>query len=111
MRINQYISLNAHYSRKEIDRLIKLEKITINHHICHYRDLVAPSDLVQINGKTIENTGQPIYIMVNKPVGITCTALKTVDSNLIDYINHSHYIFPVGRLDKASDVITCRRES
>jgi 23S rRNA pseudouridine2604 synthase len=103
MKINQYISLNGHYSRKEIDQLIKMEKITINHQVCHHHDIVRPDDLVQIDGKTIEDTGHPIYLILNKPTGITCTSQKSVANNIIHYVNHPHYIFPVGRLDKASD--------
>jgi 23S rRNA pseudouridine2604 synthase len=103
MKINQYISLNGHYSRKEIDQLIKKEKITINHQVCSHHDIVQPNDLVQIDGKTIENNGHPIYLILNKPVGITCTSQKSVTSNIIQYMNYPHYIFPVGRLDKASD--------
>jgi 23S rRNA pseudouridine2604 synthase len=103
MKINQYISLNGHYSRKEIDRLIKMEKISINHQVCRHHDIVQPNDLVQIDLKTIEDTGHPIYLILNKPTGITCTSQKSVTSNIIHYVNHPHYIFPVGRLDKASD--------
>ncbi len=44
-----------------------------------------------------------IYIALNKPVGITCTAAKTVENNIIDFMDYPGYIFPVGRLDKASE--------
>ncbi|MDF2504840.1 23S rRNA pseudouridine(2604) synthase RluF [Clostridium sp.] len=42
------------------------------------------------------------YIALNKPVGITCTAAKEVKDNIISFMNYPEYIFPVGRLDKAS---------
>jgi 23S rRNA pseudouridine2604 synthase len=103
MKINQYISMNGHYSRRKIDSLIKKGKVTINSKVCRHHGVVLPNDLVQIDGKVIENIGKPIYLILNKPVGITCTAQKTVDSNIIDYMNYPHYIFPVGRLDKDSD--------
>ena len=45
---------------------------------------------------------EKIYIALNKPVGITCTAAENVKNNIIDYMNFGQYIFPVGRLDKES---------
>ena len=45
---------------------------------------------------------EKIYIALNKPVGITCTAAENVKDNIISYMNYGQYIFPVGRLDKES---------
>jgi 23S rRNA pseudouridine2604 synthase len=36
-------------------------------------------------------------------VGITCTAAKDVKGNIIDFMDFPERIFPVGRLDKASE--------
>ena len=44
-----------------------------------------------------------MYIAFHKPVGITCTAADHIDDNIIEYINYPERIFPVGRLDKASE--------
>ncbi len=44
---------------------------------------------------------QYIYIAYNKPAGIICTTEK-IEGNIIDAINHSEKIVPVGRLDKDS---------
>ena len=43
-----------------------------------------------------------VYIALNKPVGITCTAQNEVKDNIIDFMKYPQYIFPVGRLDKES---------
>ncbi|MEE0726687.1 MAG: pseudouridine synthase, partial [Clostridium saudiense] len=43
-----------------------------------------------------------VYIVLNKPVGVTCTAAEEVKDNIISYMNYDQYIFPVGRLDKES---------
>ena len=45
----------------------------------------------------------PIYIALNKPVGITCTTEPDVADNIIEFIGHAERIFPVGRLDKDSE--------
>ena len=44
-----------------------------------------------------------IYIVLNKPVGITCTTEHKVCGNIVDFVNHEKRIFPVGRLDKDSE--------
>ena len=43
-----------------------------------------------------------IYIILNKPPGITCTTDLRDNSNIIDFVNHPKRIFPIGRLDKPS---------
>ena len=45
-----------------------------------------------------------VYIALNKPRGIVSTTdIKAEKDNIIDYIGHSKRIFPIGRLDKASE--------
>ncbi len=43
-----------------------------------------------------------VYLAFNKPIGITCTTEHKVNGNIIDFINYPKRIFPIGRLDKAS---------
>jgi 23S rRNA pseudouridine2604 synthase len=45
---------------------------------------------------------EKVYLALNKPAGITCTAEKTVQGNIIDFLGFGEYVFPVGRLDKES---------
>lgn len=103
MRVSKYISLTEMYSRKQIDRLIKENRVTINGVLCEHQSTVQPNDIVLIDGEPIVlKLTKPIYIAFNKPPGVTSTAQKMVESNVIDYINHPNRIFPIGRLDKAT---------
>jgi 23S rRNA pseudouridine2604 synthase len=43
-----------------------------------------------------------IFLAFNKPEGITCTTEESTKGNIVDYVNHSSRIFPIGRLDKDS---------
>ncbi|HNE48426.1 MAG TPA: pseudouridine synthase, partial [Saprospiraceae bacterium] len=43
-----------------------------------------------------------IFIALNKPKGITSTTELNVKDNIIQFVNHSKRIFPIGRLDKDS---------
>ncbi|MFT5219727.1 MAG: 23S rRNA pseudouridine2604 synthase [Planctomycetota bacterium] len=67
-------------------------------------DKVSPGDRVTVDGRTIEplSNDQVIFIALNKPVGVVCTAASTDKRNIIDFVGHSCRIFPLGRLDKDS---------
>ena len=65
---------------------------------------VSIEDEVRIDGKLIrEKTGRHTYLAFNKPVGIECTTNLDVKNNIVDFINYPKRIFPIGRLDKASE--------
>ncbi|WP_020061052.1 pseudouridine synthase [Bacillus sp. 123MFChir2] len=102
MRINKFISETGYYSRRETNRLIAEKRITVNGEICEQGQDVDPDDIVLVDGKPIPKKTHPIYIALNKPVGITCTAAKHIEGNIIDFVNYPERIFPIGRLDKAS---------
>ncbi|WP_438351666.1 pseudouridine synthase [Paenibacillus sp. FA6] len=103
MRINKYISETGFCPRRETDRLIAAGRITINGVICEAGDNVVLGDTVLIDGEVIPSRAEPVYIVLNKPIGITCTAAQHVAGNIIDFVNYPSRIFAVGRLDKASE--------
>ena len=65
-------------------------------------DRVAPGTRVLVNGRDVSPVEKKVYIALNKPVGVVCTADPREPMNVIDYIGHSERIFPIGRLDKDS---------
>jgi 23S rRNA pseudouridine2604 synthase len=102
-RLNKYISSTGFCSRREADKLIEQQKVTINGQIAAMGTQVQDGDKVVVNGKLIRPPEKEfVYIMLNKPVGITCTTEQKVKGNIIDFINHPERIFPIGRLDKPS---------
>ena len=65
---------------------------------------VSYEDEIRIDGTLVkEKTTRPIYLALNKPVGIECTTNQEVTDNIIDFVNYPTRIFPIGRLDKASE--------
>ncbi|MFO7720700.1 MAG: 23S rRNA pseudouridine(2604) synthase RluF [Gillisia sp.] len=104
-RINKYLSEAGFCSRREADKLIEQGRVTINDKIPEMGTKVAENDVVKVDGKTIINQDEkPVYLAFNKPVGIVCTTDTGVEKdNIIDYINYPKRIFPIGRLDKASE--------
>lgn len=103
MRLNNYISSSGFCSRREADKLISAGKVTINSKKAVIGQVVNKGDIVKVNNKIIKEKKERVYIALNKPVGITCTTERHVKGNIIDFVNYSERIFPIGRLDKPSE--------
>lgn len=106
-RLNKYISETGICSRREADKLIEQNQVTINGKIPELGTKVLDGDIVKVKNKVVgttpENKSDRIYIAYNKPIGITCTTERHVKGNIIDAIRHKQRIFPIGRLDKPSE--------
>lgn len=103
-RVNKFLSESGFCSRREADRLIEAGKVKINGKVPEMGTKVGPNDEVTVDGKLITEPKEDfVYIALNKPVGIECTTNPKVKKNIVDYMNYPKRIFPVGRLDKASE--------
>jgi 23S rRNA pseudouridine2604 synthase len=105
IRINKYLSEVGYCSRRAADQLIEEGRVTINGKVPEMGTKVKAGDEVHVDGELIvDKNEQPIYIAFNKPVGIVCTTDTRYErNNIIDYINFPKRIYPIGRLDKASE--------
>ena len=103
--LNKFISDTGRCSRREADKLIDEGRILLNGVIAIKGNRATASDIVLIDGVplTVDDKPQNKYIAFNKPIGITCTTDRSIKGNIIDYINFSERIFPIGRLDKPSE--------
>ncbi len=104
MRLNKFISESGLCSRREADRYISQGSVFINGRKAVIGDQIQPGDQVKVNGNLLEPLAAEdlVFIALNKPVGITSTTEDKVATNIIDFVNHSSRIFPIGRLDKDS---------
>lgn len=103
-RINKFLSETGYCSRREADKLLEQGRITINGKTPELGTKVSVEDEIRVDGKLIrEKTSKPVYLAFHKPVGIECTTNQSVKNNIVDYINYPKRIFPIGRLDKASE--------
>lgn len=105
VRINKYLSEAGYCSRRAADQLISDGRVTINDVVPELGTKIKAGDVVKVDGKLItEPVEKPVYIALNKPVGIVCTTeTKFEKDNIIDFLKFPKRIFPVGRLDKASE--------
>jgi 23S rRNA pseudouridine2604 synthase len=104
-RINKYLSEVGYCSRREADKLIAQGRVTINGSVPEMGSKIKQGDVVSVDGEIIRAPDKEmVYLAFNKPVGIVCTTDTGVEkNNIIDYINYPTRIFPIGRLDKASE--------
>ena len=101
--LNKYISDTGFCSRREADKYIEECRVTINGKDADKGNRVRPGDVVKVDGENLKKKAAPVYIMLNKPKGVTCTTDQTDKTNIVDYVNHKSRIFPIGRLDKLSE--------
>lgn len=104
IRLNKYIADSGICSRRQADKYIEQGQVFLNGKRAKIGDLVFAKDKVRVNGLELEPREEEdlIFIALNKPVGITSTTEKSVRDNIVDFVNHSTRIFPIGRLDKDS---------
>lgn len=109
IRLNKYISGAGLCSRREADHYIEKGSVKIQRagsaEMCRAQvgERVFPGDRVYVDGREVhmEDTAK-IYLMLNKPKGITCTGDRRIKDNIIDYVGLSQYISYAGRLDRDS---------
>lgn len=102
LRLNKYISDSGHCSRREADRLIEGNRVTVDGELAPIGLRVTPGQEVAVDGKAVRLREKKVYIALNKPAGITCTTDTEIDGNLTHFMNYPEKIFPIGRLDKDS---------
>lgn len=104
-RINKYLSEVGFCSRRAADKLIEQGRVTINGSVPEMGTKVVEGDRVAVDGRSVTGSeDKPVYIALNKPIGIVCTSdSRRERDNIIDFVGHEKRIFPIGRLDKPSE--------
>ena len=102
--LQKYISNSGYCSRRKAEELIRLGRVMVNDKIAELGMKVSENDKIKIKNKLIVLPKEKIYIILNKPIGITCTNKKfknekNVFELLPDEFKNLHV---VGRLDKNS---------
>lgn len=106
MRLNQYISHNSKYSRREADLLIKDGFVSLNRKVLD--DLsyqVKKYDFISVKGNLLKVEEKVTMIVYNKPKGVLVTKKDDRERTTIYHKlsgKYRHFI-PVGRLDYASE--------
>lgn len=104
MRINKLLSSIGYCSRRAADKLVEEGRVTVDGKTVEMGEQVDENANICVDGKPVQKEEENILIAFHKPVGIVCTATdKQGKDNIVDYINYGKRIYPIGRLDKASE--------
>jgi 23S rRNA pseudouridine2604 synthase len=103
IRLNKFIAQTGFCSRRKADEFIEKGQVLVNDMQPALGQKVSSNDVIKINGKTITDSKERVYIAFNKPVGITSTTDLKDPDNMIDYLKYPERIFHIGRLDKQSE--------
>ncbi|TVZ55675.1 ribosomal large subunit pseudouridine synthase F [Lutibacter sp. Hel_I_33_5] len=101
--LNKFISATGICSRREADKLISEGRVTLNGKPTQLGNRVFEDDVVKVDGRKLKTKPKPLYIALNKPVGIVSTTDSKERKNIVKHVNHPQRLFPIGRLDKPSE--------
>jgi len=77
--------------------------VRVNDEVAHIGQVIDPEkDIIKVDDTIIEDTENLVYYVYNKPRGIvtTCLSGKDDEKGILDVVDISERVFPIGRLDK-----------
>lgn len=104
VRINKYLAMCGICSRRDADKLIEQNVVTINGKRALSGMRVTDADTVMVRGKKVTNPEKKIILAYYKPIGVTCTARdKHAKVKVQDDLKYPVRLTYAGRLDKDSE--------
>lgn len=102
--LQKAIAESGYSSRRKAEELIRKGEVSVNGCLAFVGEKADPEkDKITIRGKLISKPEEKIYIMLNKPLGYTCTNRRFAnEKNIFDLVKLPIRLFTVGRLDKDS---------
>jgi 23S rRNA pseudouridine2605 synthase len=102
MRINKFVALASHLSRRQADAAIAEGRVSVNGVAPQVGQEIAATDTVTLDDRPI-TPAVKATIMLNKPVGYVCSRDGQGSRTIYDLLPAEyHHLNPVGRLDKDS---------
>ena len=105
IRLQKILALHGYGSRRVGEMLITEGRVEVNGEIAELGRRVDPDhDIVKVDGVEIGVRPDLVYYLVNKPVGVVCTAHDPQGRPIvIDLVPNDRRVFSVGRLDADSE--------
>lgn len=101
MRINKWMTNAGICSRRETNRIIDQGRLKVNDQNIQHGQWLNVGDVISLDGQVLE-AGPKVYLIYNKPPGVVCSMNPDIGGNIAEVFSFLPYVFPVGRLDKAS---------
>ncbi|MDX2500167.1 MAG: pseudouridine synthase [Deltaproteobacteria bacterium] len=104
MRLQKFLSSAGVCSRRKGEEFIVAGKVSVNGKIItELGTKIDPArDQVDVDGQVIKPTDEFIYIALNKPGDYVTSCSHPGEKIVVDLVDISERIYPVGRLDKDS---------
>ena len=104
MRLQKYLSTAGICSRRQGETYIQNGRVAVNGIVVtRLGTKVNPeTDRVEVDGKPIKLTQDPVYIALNKPKEYVTSCSHPGEKIVMDLVEIPQRIYPVGRLDKDS---------
>lgn len=105
MRLNKFLAQAGIASRRKGEQFILEGRVKINGQVAEHpaQDIDPDIDIVKVDGRSVFNLEQKVYVILNKPRGVVTTANDEKDrKTVVDMIHIRERVFPVGRLDMDS---------
>jgi len=113
VRLQKVLARTGFGSRRSAEALIEAGRVTVNEEVARLGRRVLPErDRVAVDGVPVGILPGLIYWLVNKPAGVVTTARDPEGRpTLLDLVPAEPRVFPVGRLDYASEgLIICTND-
>lgn len=100
-RLQKIIAESGFTSRRKAEELIKKGLVEVNGEVVtKLGSTVKPGDIITVEGNILDNSKSYEYYLLNKPKGVvTTTNDEKGRKTVVDLIDTSTRIYPVGRLD------------
>src|SRR5262245_1735770 len=107
VRLHKFIADCGVTSRRKAEELIALGDVTVNGKVIREMGFkIEPGrDAVKVSGKLLHTLPRPVYLVLNKPVGVVTTLSDPEGRATVkDFLTGiRERVFPVGRLDYDSE--------
>ena len=105
-RLQKILSARGVASRRKAEEWILAGRVQVDGRVAGLGDQADPAlQTIAVDGRPLPASGEPVYIMLNKPRGYVTTMADThgrkIVTDLLDDIDER--VYPVGRLDKDSE--------
>jgi 23S rRNA pseudouridine2605 synthase/23S rRNA pseudouridine2604 synthase len=104
MRLQKFLSAAGVCSRRKAEDLIRAGRVRVNGQVVVALGAKTDpqTDRVSVDGQAVRPAERMIYIALNKPRGYVCSCRHAGKKIVLDLVDVSERVYPVGRLDKES---------
>jgi 23S rRNA pseudouridine2605 synthase len=106
-RLQKILAQAGHGSRRSCEKYIQAGRVRVNGQVAKLGQKADPSkDKITLDGKPVATNVENVYIALHKPRNVLSTVSAEPGDNrktVIDLVNISDRVYPVGRLDFDSE--------